>query len=560
MMPHRSWLAATAHAGAVDWVLRRFRRAPLPDQTAAGLPQELSAVRYRMADEPAASAWRLYILNWAALGGVWVTLGILMMFGGFALNPASVWLGWGFVAIYAAFAWYNATAANRGDPQVVFVLGGFAQIVLATMIMAPFTYVAAAINMPMQDTALMALDRMLGLDWQGYLAFLHAHPNLARWIDFGYTMIKWPLFIIPVALAAAGLYFRLQQYTLAFLLALAVTTAISAFVPALGTYHELGLSIRDFASFNPHPYESQLIDLPRVRDGSLRLLDLGALTGVVTFPSFHAASAALYLWALWPVRLLRPIAIVANVAMVAATPIVGGHYFVDVIAGIVVTALAIVVAGRICRAIDGRLAGRCGSRTGPAHTGWSFAARIGGGQPARLGFLLFEHGLFGKPVPTFPDHALDERGDLRHDAHQQFLRLLENRLELLLDGEADGAPHQCKPRDERARSAHRGARRFHRKPVERGRLADQAPLAVLQHVGLREARDAQHAVMLGRGPKQIELRVAVLGRAGRVARLAVGAEQRDQLLQLVGRPRTRSREAALREFDDAHVLTSNSSL
>ena len=163
------------------------------------------------------------------------------------------------------------------------------------------------------------------------MAFVHAHPVLATWIDFGYTMIKWPLFIIPVALAAGHRYLRLQQYTLAFLLALTVAAAVSAFVPALGTYHEFGLSIKDFPRFRPAAYESHLVDFPLIRDGSMRALDLGAMTGIVTFPSFHAASAAIYLWALWPVKLLRPIAILANVAMIAATPAVGGHYFVDVV-------------------------------------------------------------------------------------------------------------------------------------------------------------------------------------------------------------------------------------
>ena len=66
--------------------------------------------------------------------------------------------------------------------------------------------------------------------------------------------------------------------------------------------------------------------MPLIRNGSMRALDLGAMTEIVTFPSFHAASAAIYLWALWPVKLLRPIAILANVAMIAATPAVGGHY------------------------------------------------------------------------------------------------------------------------------------------------------------------------------------------------------------------------------------------
>jgi hypothetical protein len=307
-----------------------------------------------MQEETAAQAWRLHLFNWLMLAAAGTALGVTLLLADLTITAGSIWIGAGFVGIYAAFAWINAKVRARNDPQVVFVLGGFAQIVLVTLIMTPFTYIAATANLPMQDQLLRSLDRALGLDWQGYVAFVHGYPLLAIWIDFGYTMIKWPLFIIPVALAAGHRYLRLQQYTLAFLLALIVTTAISTFVPALGTYHEFGLSVRDFPLFNPGVYESQLIDLPLIRDGSMRALDLGAMTGIVTFPSFHAASAALYLWALWPVKLLRPVALLANVAMIAATPAVGGHYFVDVVAGIALAAASIAVAGRICRAVLAR--------------------------------------------------------------------------------------------------------------------------------------------------------------------------------------------------------------
>ena len=71
------------------------------------------------------------------------------------------------------------------------------------------------------------------------------------------------------------------------------------------------------------------------------------LTGVVPFPSFHAATAVIYLWALWAVWWMRPVAIVANIGMLLATPYIGGHYFVDVFAGIGIAVTAIAAAGLI---------------------------------------------------------------------------------------------------------------------------------------------------------------------------------------------------------------------
>jgi membrane-associated phospholipid phosphatase len=50
------------------------------------------------------------------------------------------------------------------------------------------------------------------------------------------------------------------------------------------------------------------------------------------------------MWALWPVRRIGGLAAALNLLMIAATPVIGAHYIVDVAAGI---ALAI---GSICAA------------------------------------------------------------------------------------------------------------------------------------------------------------------------------------------------------------------
>jgi membrane-associated phospholipid phosphatase len=75
-----------------------------------------------------------------------------------------------------------------------------------------------------------------------------------------------------------------------------------------------------------------------LRDGSLRHLELFKLAGIVSFPSFHTASGVLYIWALWPVRYFRWAAIATNAWMIAATPLIGAHYVIDVIGGIGVAA------------------------------------------------------------------------------------------------------------------------------------------------------------------------------------------------------------------------------
>jgi PAP2 superfamily protein len=128
---------------------------------------------------------------------------------------------------------------------------------------------------------------------------------------------------------------------------LIATTVLTAFVPAIGVYGALGLVASDFPNIVPQGYYDRLRDMPLLRDGSLRVLDLFQLAGVVTFPSFHAASAVLYVWMLWPLRWLRPLNLLCNGAMLVATPIGGGHFFADVIAGAAIALVAISIARRV---------------------------------------------------------------------------------------------------------------------------------------------------------------------------------------------------------------------
>jgi len=305
-------------------------------------------------DDGVEIAWRFLLANWIVIGVMGAALGLGILVTNFSIEQSGLMVAVGYVGIYGGFAHANAHSRVRRDPQVMFVLGGTAQIVLITAVMAPLTYVAAAINLPMQDSNLLAADRALGLDWAAYVRFVDAHAALASWINSGYAMIRWPIFAIPVILTAVRRYRRIEEFTFAFGAALAATTIISALVPAIGVYQEIGLDPASLKHINVNAYLDQLRDLPLTRDGVLRHLNLMGLGGIVTFPSFHAASAVLYAWALWPLRWWRPIIVLINGLMLAATPIDGGHYFVDLIAGVAVAIAAIMAAKAVGRFIARR--------------------------------------------------------------------------------------------------------------------------------------------------------------------------------------------------------------
>jgi hypothetical protein len=297
------------------------------------------------------SAWRFGALNWALGGGMVAALAVSLALTDFSLALPGLAVAAGYIAVYGGFAYANARSPRRRDPQVMFILAPMAQIVLFAAAMTPLTYVAAAINVPIQDANLLALDRALGLDFAAFARYVDDRPLLAIWLGIGYNMIRWPVTAIPVVLAAIGRFRRIEEFIFAFGLSLVVTTIISGLVPAIGAYQQIGLDPATLKHLDPGGYFQQLHDLPPARDGTLRHLDLLGLAGIVTFPSFHAASAVLYGWALWPSRLFRPIGLVANGAMLIATPVVGGHYFVDVFAGVAVAVAAIILARAVGKKI-----------------------------------------------------------------------------------------------------------------------------------------------------------------------------------------------------------------
>ncbi|MDE2380123.1 phosphatase PAP2 family protein, partial [Bradyrhizobium sp.] len=75
---------------------------------------------------------------------------------------------------------------------------------------------------------------------------------------------------------------------------------------------------------------------------------------VLTFPSFHTVAAIVYAWAVWPIRSLRSVGALWNGAMIVSTPVNGGHYFADILAGALVAVLSIRLVGRLGRALHAK--------------------------------------------------------------------------------------------------------------------------------------------------------------------------------------------------------------
>ena len=213
--------------------------------------------------------------------------------------------------------------------------GAFALISLGG---ALASYAVAACTHGYADHALERSDRLLRFDWLSWYDLVAAHSWLQHVSRAAYDSI----FVMPAILlgyfAATGRRGQARFFVASFGLAGFLTLVLFPLAPARGPLATLW--------HGPIPYVPvsalyQLEIIPRLRDHALHVVEVGGLHGLVSAPSFHAASALLYAAAAWRAGLLRWPLLAVDVAMLLATPVEGTHYLTDVIAGLLVGAVAL---------------------------------------------------------------------------------------------------------------------------------------------------------------------------------------------------------------------------
>lgn len=188
-------------------------------------------------------------------------------------------------------------------------------------------------DIPLQDDAFTTADQVLGFSWVSYAKALLAIPCAPGALKAAYNSI----FFIPIAICLSAIYSDntrlLSTFILSMSFSLYFVVLLGAAFPCVGAYEHLG----DAARSIPNMFGD--------RDGigiALRLARTGAIdkelsTGIaiVQFPSYHACAGILFVLAGWKTP-LRATTTLLSVLLIAATPIGGSHYLVDVVAGMVV--------------------------------------------------------------------------------------------------------------------------------------------------------------------------------------------------------------------------------
>lgn len=213
----------------------------------------------------------------------------------------------------------------------------FLQMTLFTLLGVVLAYAFAANAGPLWDTRLAAADRALGFDWPLILRLVDRSMLLTWLLGLAYHSLTLQMIVIIVALSAASRFDTLQMMVAAAILSGFITILISALTPAMGNVYDP----RHYRYLWPSIAWLERDLITGLRDGSMRVLDLTMLMGIVSFPSFHATLAAIFIWAWRAIPAFKWQGGIWALLTILATPVFGGHYGVDVLVGLALAPPAI---------------------------------------------------------------------------------------------------------------------------------------------------------------------------------------------------------------------------
>lgn len=236
---------------------------------------------------------------------------------------------------------------RRSEPKIACAFDCVGQSLVFPLATALASYLVVTMGFPMQDSAFHQLDLALGLDWLAWLAWLDRHAWLAPPLTFAYKTYMHQGLVLTLLLCFCGRGIAARIMILAMIISGIVTVALSGLLPAVSIFEYLKLTPADYPNLRPAAGLVHLPDVLALHSGEAFVFDTTRTHGIITFPSYHAALGLIMLLAAWSHPLLRWPFFVLNVGMIVATPIDGGHYFVDVFAGLAIAGVAHVVARRM---------------------------------------------------------------------------------------------------------------------------------------------------------------------------------------------------------------------
>jgi hypothetical protein len=212
----------------------------------------------------------------------------------------------------------------------------FAITAVAATVFGVLSYLCTAHDAPLADGAFQKMDAALGFDWLSWFQIVHTNPLAAGAFRLCYDSLIYQGLYFGLLLALLDRRDDLKEMFWIVFVAGLFTSAGAYLWPAFGPFREFGLD----------KYGDYIPVIEHLRSGRDLNFPLHAMTGVVSFPSFHTTMALAYVYGFRRTGAIGAGIAVLNIGMLLAIPVFGGHYLTDMIAGaaVLLVSLAIVKA------------------------------------------------------------------------------------------------------------------------------------------------------------------------------------------------------------------------
>jgi hypothetical protein len=254
-------------------------------------------------------------LQWASAGPMLVVNGLL-------------------VVLWASFYCAPGTAREWPLAEAVAVL---VLILSVSHILAPAQYAAVALKGRLIDPVLASADAMLGVHVPALVQWTRSHVWVNHALTFAYsTLLAQFALIIPALAIVLRDREGLWEYAFHFHFCALLTVTALALWPAACAFQYYGFeSTIDQTRFIHH--------FNALRDGSMTVVRMNDLEGLISVPSFHVAGALMVAWACRRHIRLFVFVVILNAALVAATFMSGAHYAADTLITIPMFAASVVI-------------------------------------------------------------------------------------------------------------------------------------------------------------------------------------------------------------------------
>lgn len=233
-----------------------------------------------------------------------------------------------------------------------YIVEGLFFLHIAWLNLRLLNHLSMMVPFPYADRMLANWDQALNLNWLAYFNAVLARPLLLQIFDFAYTSLTLLSLAVLVLMVAFGYVARAREFIETFLITAVACILIGAAFPAEAAVMTLFPDLSVFEQMGAIPGSYHIAYMKVLRDPSAAvMLDPDRMPGLATFPSFHTASGILIVSACRSTWLSVP-AWAYSIVMIASTPVHGGHYFVDLIAGTFIALVSIWLVTRVHRKND----------------------------------------------------------------------------------------------------------------------------------------------------------------------------------------------------------------